>query len=132
MEILDSDSPLFAKIEKLVTEYIDTLNTHKFIPAFILHELNRNPDRIFENMQESGIKPQLFIEQFASEIKKGNIRPMDPRHLIVNIIALCVFPIAAQPLLQRIFFNNDALLYQQFLEDRKKTVTSFIMKSIHA
>jgi TetR/AcrR family transcriptional regulator len=131
-EILISDASIFTKIELIVAEYMDMLLKNEFIPAFILHEINRNPDGIYAIMHGSGLNPKIFIEQFAIETEKGHIRPVDPRHLIVNLIALCVFPIAARPLMQRILFANDEAAYQQFLHERKNKVTEFIIQSIKA
>jgi TetR/AcrR family transcriptional regulator len=129
-EILDSGASIFVKIEKIVSEYMGMLMKNKFIPAFVLHEINRNPDRLFGIMQDSGIDPNIIVNQFVAEIAKGNIRPIDPRHLIVNILSLCIFPIAARPLIQRILYSNDSAAYQQFLEERKKIVTEFIIHAI--
>jgi AcrR family transcriptional regulator len=129
-EILNSSASVFTKIERIVSEYMDMLLKNEFIPAFILHEINRSPDGIFAIMQGSGLNPEIFIRQFAMEIEKGNIRRMDPRHLIVNLIALCVFPIAAKPLMKRVLFANDETAYQQFLQERKNNVTEFIIQSI--
>jgi AcrR family transcriptional regulator len=129
-DILNSNDDIFVKIERLVPEYIELLMKNRFIPAFILHEINRNPDSLVQIMKGAGINPQFFIDQFESEIKKGTIRPMDARQLIINIIALCIFPFVARPLAQRLFFDNNEKNYQQFLEDRKKVVAEFIINSI--
>jgi TetR/AcrR family transcriptional regulator len=131
-EILNSNTTIFTKIEHIVSEYMDMLLKNEFIPAFILHEINRNPDGIFAIMQGSGLNPEIFIQQFTREIEKGNIRPVDPRHLIVNLIALCVFPIAAKPLMKRILFANDETAYKQFLGERAGKVTEFMIQSIKA
>lgn len=128
--IMNSDDHIFVKIERLVGEYMTMLMDNKFIPAFVLHELNRNPDRIFQTFKNSGIKPEVFINQFTSEIKKGSIRWTDPRQLIINVLSLCIFPIAARPLMQRVFFANNDKAYEQFLEERKKAVADFIIQSI--
>jgi TetR/AcrR family transcriptional regulator len=130
--ILESDEDVYTKIEKLVNRYMDLLMQNKFIPAFILHEINRNPDGIVEVMRGAGVDPQMFIDQFNKEIQKGAIRPIDPNHLIVNILSLCIFPVVARPLAQRLFFNNNEQAYHQFLEERKKTVPDFIIHSIKA
>lgn len=129
-EILTSDTTIYIKIERIVEEYTNMLMKNKFIPAFVLHEINRNPDRLFDIMQSSGINPKIFVDQFVAEISKGNIRPIDPKHLIVNILSLCIFPIAARPLIQRIFYNNEPVAYEKFLMERKKMVTDFIIHSI--
>jgi AcrR family transcriptional regulator len=128
--ILITDSSIFVKIDRIVGEYMDLLMENKFIPAFILHEINRNPDRLYDMMQKSGLRPEIFVDQFVGEIRKGNIRPVDPRQLIINILALCIFPVAARPLIQRIFFGNDEKAYQRFLQERKKIVSDFIIQSI--
>jgi hypothetical protein len=105
---------------------------NEFIPSFILHEINRDPDRLYEIMQRTGLNPGIFLDQFFGEISMGHLLPMDPRHLLVNIISLCVFPVAARPLIQRIFFANDRLAYHHFLQERKTIVAQIIIQSIKA
>jgi AcrR family transcriptional regulator len=129
-DVINSGESIEKKIEKLVDEYIELLTINKFIPAFILHEINRDPERVYKIMQNTGINPDVFIRQIMQETNKGIIRPMDPRHLIVNILSLCIFPIAARPLLQRLLFNNDDIAYEHFIRERKKTVTDFVINSI--
>ena len=129
-DIMSSDIPVFVKIEKLVSEYMDLLMQHKFIPAFVLHEINRDPDKLYKLMHHSGVSPSIFIEQFLEEIHKGNIRPVDPKQLIINILSMCIFPVAAEPLIRRLFFDNNVKAYQDFLGERKKAVTDFIIHSI--
>jgi AcrR family transcriptional regulator len=129
-DLLHTQYPVTVKIERIVSSYIDLLMANKFIPAFILHEINRNPDRIFSLMKASGIKPASFMEEFVKEGMKGNIIMSDPRHVIINILALCIFPFAARPLFQRIFFNNNEEAYMDFMEERKKMVTKCIIQSL--
>jgi AcrR family transcriptional regulator len=128
--IMNDDEHIFRKIERLVAEYMNMLMENKFIPAFVLHEINRNPDRIFQTFKNSGINPEIFISRFMEEMRKGTIRETDPRQLFISILSLCIFPIAARPLMQRIFFGNNDLVYDQFLDARKKVVADIIIKSI--
>jgi AcrR family transcriptional regulator len=129
-DILHSGDNIYLKIEKLVDGYIDLLLKNRFIPSFMMQEINRNPDGLFQIMKESGVNSKIFVEQFEEEIRKGTIRKIDPRHLVINIISLCIFPVAARPLLQRVFFNNNDNDYKQFLQERKKVVADFIIQSI--
>jgi len=129
-EILISDASVSLKIERIINEYMDMLMQNEFIPSFILHEINRDPDRLYEIMLHTGINPSIFLDQFTIERTKGNMRQVDPRHLLVNILSLCIFPIAARPLIQRVFFSNDNLAYNNFLRERKSVVTKFIIQSI--
>ncbi len=129
-EILHKEMSLFKKIELIVEQYITLLQKNQFIPIFVLHEINRHPDRIVELLTSTGIKPELILKQIENEIKEERIKPITPQQLFVNIVSLCVFPFAARPLLQRIIFNNDKRLYNEFIEKRKKEVSGFIIDAI--
>jgi len=129
-KVLNSEKSLFEKIELIADKYITALIKNQFIPLFVLHEINRNPKRLYELMQQVGLNPGILVEQIQQEVKKGNIINISPVQLIVNLLALCVFPVAARPLLQRVFFENNQKQYKLFLESRKKEVPQFVINSI--
>jgi TetR/AcrR family transcriptional regulator len=129
-EIFTSEISIAEKIEKLISNYIDLLRENSFLPAFILHEINQYPDRLYELMHSARVDPSIFLKVIQAEIEKGVLQPVDPRHLFINIIALCVFPFAGRALLQRVFFQGNASVYNEFLEERKKEVTQFVIQAI--
>jgi len=51
--ILTSDIPLFEKIEKFSSAYIDIIIKNPSIPLFVLRELNRNPEGTLSIMVET-------------------------------------------------------------------------------
>jgi hypothetical protein len=63
-------------------------------------------------------------------VEAGNIRPIHPQHLIVNMLALCIFPFVGRPLISGILMGGDQERYQQFLGERKVEVMTFIINSI--
>lgn len=128
--LLEKDIPLFDKIKLFTEKYIDIINENPFIPSFVLHELNRQPQHLAELIAKSGIQPQIFIEQVKSEVIKGNIKPIDPRHLIVNMLSMSIFPFVATPILEKIIFKDDKKALALFIEERKRTVPEFIINSI--
>ena len=128
--VLNSDKPLFEKIELLTEQYISVLMKNQFIPMFVLHEINSNPKRLYELLKQVGINPEKYVEQIKQQKKKGIITDIGPEHLIINILSLCVFPVVARPLLQRMFFQNVPNQYKQFLESRKREVPMFVINSI--
>ncbi|NOX48460.1 MAG: TetR/AcrR family transcriptional regulator [Chlorobi bacterium] len=129
-ELLLSELPLFEKIRKFTQHYIDTIRENPLIPVFILHELNREPEGIARTFKSMGIQPQIFIDEIKREIEKGTIVPIDPLHLIVNLLSMCIFPIVAQPIMQHLIFEENGEAYSAFLEQRKKEVPEFIINSI--
>jgi hypothetical protein len=100
------------------------------VPLFILQEIQRDPDRLLSIFLEEGIQPKLVLKQFEKAVDNEEIRAIDPKHLLINILSLCIFPIAARPMMQRMFYENDAEAYNQFLEERKKVVSEFVKNAI--
>ena len=130
VEFLNTDYPLFEKIERFVDYYLTTLLENKYMPAFVLNELNQNPERLVKLISEKGIfKQDKFIEQINNAIKDELIIPIDPRQLITNIISMSIFPFAGRPILMGLF-KLDEESYYQFIECRKKEVPKFIINAI--
>jgi len=132
---LKEDLPLLEKIRKFVYTYIDEVSSkNKHIPLFIISELERNPDMIAEVLRNTfksmGFNPiHHFEKEVKKEIKAGNIRPINHKHLFVNIISLAVFPLIGRPIIMQVGeFENDE--YDKFLQERKEHVADFIINSI--
>lgn len=121
---------LFQKIERFVDLYITLIQENPHIPGFMAQELSRGgADRVLDMFKDSGIKPEVFFQQVEKEIKRGTIIPIDPVHLIVNMISMCIFPFLARSLISG-FLIRDRIDYDEFLEERKKELPKFIINSI--
>lgn len=130
INMVESDKNFIEKLNIFIDNYFDLLMKNPFLPGFILTEINRDSDLIVSVFRKHGVNPSVFLEVAKKEMGKGNIRKMDPRELLINILALCIFPFAARPLLEIIFFNNDEKAYKEFLILRKENVKEFVIKSI--
>jgi len=130
VDLMKSETPLFTKIELFAENYIDIFIENPFVPGFVLHELNRNPQRMVNLISNIGIDPEIFIQQINEEVQKGNIEPVNPYHLIVNMLSMCIFPFAATPIIKNIIFENNSESFNEFLISRKKEVPQFIINSI--
>lgn len=130
MDMVHSELPFDEKLEIFIDKYLDLLMKNPFVPTFILKEMNRNPDFLASVLKSSGLQPEKIFAMFEKEMQAGKIRKMDPRDLLVNTLGLCIFPIAAKPLLNIMLFDGDKKAYNSFLEKRKTTVKEFILNSI--
>jgi AcrR family transcriptional regulator len=130
VEIMMTEKPLFEKIEFFIDTYITMLSNNPHLPSFVMHEINRNPVRIVSIIKKSGVKPEYLGIAIQKEVDAGVIIPTNPVHLIINMIGLCLFPFMAKPIIQGFVFNGNSEAYQQFLSERKKEVTSFVINSI--
>ena len=128
--LLLSEEPFEVKIAAFIERYIDLLLKHPFLPSFILKEINRDPEFLASIIKKQGINPSDLVTLIEQEKEKGKLKKMDPRELMVNILSLSIFPFAARPLMQIVFFNNDQKAYKKFLIQRKVTIKEFILNSI--
>ena len=128
--IMMSEQPFENKIRLFVSHYIDTLLHNPHLPVFVMHELQRKPERIVNIIKSSGINPALTATMLQREIDEGKIIPIPMPHLIINMIGMCIFPFIGRPILEGFIFNGKAEAYDRFLEERKTMVADFIINSI--
>jgi AcrR family transcriptional regulator len=129
-QFLTSDIPVEKKLGQFIEKYIDLLLKNPYLPTFILKEINRDPEFLAKVIRNQGANPQNILKTFEKEMDAGNIKRIDPRELMINVIGLSVFPFAAKPLMQIMFFDNDQKAYKEFLKRRKETVKKFVLDSI--
>lgn len=127
---IQSDLPFEEKLGTFIDKYISLLLKNPFLPAFILKEIHRDPEFLASVIKSTGINPNALFNMLEKEMEAGNIRRMDPKDLLINILAMSIFPVAAKPLMQIMFFENDKKAYNDFLLKRKETVKVFILDSI--
>ncbi|MDB5119824.1 MAG: hypothetical protein JWN56_1042 [Sphingobacteriales bacterium] len=128
--ILESDLPLFTKIERFCENYIDTVMQSPFIPLFVINEMNKQPEEFILKIwgdQKPGL--QIFFKQVEEAVATRLIRPIHPHQLLTHIVSLNIFPFVAKPI---IFFvtGMNTQEYKEFMIARKKEIPEFIINSI--
>jgi len=129
-KIINSEDVFFDKIRQFAKNYGHLLMKNPFLPLFILHEINRNPDSLVKEFFSRGINPEAFFAMVQREIDAGKIKAIDPCQLILNMLSLMIFPIAGRPLLQRVIYKNNKKEYDEMLKKRLEDVPEFIINSI--
>lgn len=117
-------------IKGIISSYVDLFLEKPFLPNFIISELSRDPERIEKLMRDSGVAPHVLVKFLEYQMSQGILVRMDPRELLINVVALCIFPFASRPLISRIIWNNDQEDYDLLLKRRKETIYQFIEKSV--
>lgn len=128
---IDNDLPLEKKLQLFYKEHISFLQKHPRLPAFILNEINQHPERIvriFGSDRITNIRKKLF-NQIDEEIKAGTIRKTDKLQLLINVVALSVFPFAAQGLITLIMEEQD-IHFNDFVEQRKTELPTFVINAL--
>jgi len=128
-QVLEAELGMKEKITFFVKAYLKVLSENPFIPPFVLNTLNTDPDRFIKHIKNAGIDPRKLQQQINEEALQGRIRIVKAEHLVVNIIAMCVFPFVARPIIQNIFFMNDEE-YLTYLAARETEIIDFVLKSL--
>lgn len=129
-QIFNSEDTLFVKIEGFADKYVSFIAENRFLPNFIIQELNNNPAFAEHFLNQSEIpQPNKFLLQVEEEIKKGTIIPINPKQLLIDMFSLAIFPFIGSPLLQKIA-ALDEIQYNELLILRKKHIASMLINSI--
>lgn len=128
--ILASEKSVFEKIETFCTEYINQVIQTPYVPIFILNEINRQPEAFLKKVLGDRKPPvEAFLKQLEREARRGIIKKVDPLELLLNVLALCVFPFVARPIVQLIG-SKDREQFNEMMQKRKKEVPKMIINYI--
>lgn len=123
---------IFLKIRQIVSEYVRFFYTNPTIPQFVTGEAIRNPEVIGKRMKNL-INPvftyEMFKDQLNKEIERGNIRPISPLSLIMNILSLCIFPSITKPIIKEVLDEKEPFI-DFSLETLENNIADFIINSI--
>jgi len=70
-----------------------------------------------------------LVNQVNELIEKGEIRPIQPEQLLLNVMSLSIFPIIGESLFKTIL-QQDNKAYKQLIEQHKVYVSEFIINAI--
>jgi AcrR family transcriptional regulator len=129
--VLEECGDLFEGIERFVATYLDRMLEEPLLPQFLISELNRDPTNLLEFIDRGKAGRAHYQKLFEQARKEGRIIDIDPRELLVNIMALCAHPFIARPMLTHLHGMNDEAFRRMILK-RRRTVPEFIIRSIRA
>jgi TetR/AcrR family transcriptional regulator len=120
--ILTSSISFREKIASYITAIIDYGLMYPYLDNFIISETARRPEKVEVFCSLDRVKSSdLIREQLEEEIGNGKIAPISAEHFMVNLSALCNYPLLAKVVLQTIHGMTD-VAYRRFLLDRKQII----------
>ncbi len=132
VKFLNGDSSIENKIREFVFNHISFLQKNPYLASFIFQELNRDPETLKKMRAKMGVSNiEKFKRQVQEEIKNGQLKPIDPEQLFINIVSLNLFPFIGAPMI-KVVLNLDDDSFNQLMEERKTEVANFIINSIKA
>ncbi len=118
--------PVREKLKAFVRVYFEQLRKHPVVPLFVLHELQRGGWSLIQMfqahmMQQTGeaqpLPPALLLEEIRAAQARGELPAYDPAQLLVSVLAMCIFPFLARPMIQ-FLLGMDEVAFERFLDER--------------
>jgi AcrR family transcriptional regulator len=120
--ILSSDLPFREKIARFITTVVDYGLAYPYLENFIISETARHPDKIRAFCSKDRVKSSdLIRDHLEEEIRKKKIAPISAEHFMVNLVAMCNYPLLAKSVIQTIHGMTDTA-YRKFLNERKQVI----------
>lgn len=124
--ILSSNLPFREKIAYYIDTLVDYGLAYPYLDNFIISETAKHPGRVRAFCAKDRLKSSdLIREELEMEIRQGRIAPISAEHFMVNLSALCNYPLLAKSILQTIHGMTDSA-YRRFLTERKRIIYNTI------
>jgi len=129
--VFDTNLTLEDKIRFFFREHISFMQKNPRLPAFLLNEFHRNPQRIRKLIQNIDInKLWTTLEtQHKEELKRYNITRENIPQFMTTVAGMSVFPFVARPVIAGIMEKMD-YNYEQYLEERKEYAADFVISAL--
>lgn len=112
------DKPFLQRVEEGISAHFDFLMANPQIPLFIVREIGKRDLGIERKIHETGLQFFLKIKEEVQDlVNKGEIRPIDPLMLLIDIISQNVFPFMVVPVIAGALDITDS---RAFLEQIKQ------------
>jgi AcrR family transcriptional regulator len=126
-----SDDPR-ERIRAVVEFYFNFLGAHPEMPRLIMWEIVTGSDTIHKTLFSmfAADRDDLrgTIREIFRQTQKRTTRPGNPDQYMISLVALCVFPFIASPVLRA--FNPALAHAPDFMEERKSHVLDLLLGSL--
>jgi TetR/AcrR family transcriptional regulator len=138
VQVIASDGELEDKVRQVIDLEIDHLSRAPYLPGYIIGEVAHHPERAAQligaatGLGPTDLRPRVvgrLRQQIKARVKAGAMRPIAPESFIVNLMALCIFPFAARPMIQMMLGIDDRR-FMQFVARRRQDLPAFFLGAL--
>jgi len=131
--IFEENMSLEDKIRFFFREHISFMQRNPKLPAFIINEINHNPERIKKLLINVDFKKIwiTILNQHSEELKRYHITEENFPQVMTTIASLSVFPFAAKGIIE-VILNKVEVDFDTYIEQRKEFAADFVIKAITA
>lgn len=129
----NDDASLQEKIRNIIEKHLDFIAQNPDLPRFLVVEVFGKSERLQAVTEKVKHYAPMLIATLQEEIdeaaEKGEIRRVDARMLMIDIMSLNVFSSLAAPMLN-VMMDNYVADFGKFLEERKRENYETIMRKL--
>jgi TetR/AcrR family transcriptional regulator len=138
IDVIAGGGDLDDKVARVVALELDHLSRAPLLPGYILGEVTHHPERAAQliaamaGQSADHIRPRVFgalKAQIEARIAAGTMRPIAPQTFMVNLMALCIFPFAARPMLMTMLGLDDRG-FARFIARRRDELPAFFLGAL--
>ncbi|OLC83693.1 MAG: hypothetical protein AUH72_03700 [Acidobacteria bacterium 13_1_40CM_4_65_8] len=138
IQVLASDAELEAKVTRIIELELDHLARAPYLPGYIISEVTHHPERARQLIASvtgrapEDVRPQVVAmlrKQIDARVKSRRMRPIAPEQFVVNLMALCIFPFAARPMIAAML-GMDQQAFEQFIARRRQDLPAFFLGAL--
>ena len=117
---------------------LDHLLRAPFLPGYLISELHHHPERVPQlisavtGLSPGDISSKVFgtlRTQIDGCVEAGTMRAITPDQFVVNLLALCIFPFAARPMLMALL-GIDHQGFERFIDRRRRELLPFFLRAL--
>src|SRR5438105_11295810 len=138
IRILGSDLEIEQKVEQVIDVELRQLLKTPYLPGYVLSELTHHPERVRQlfsaatGMDPTEIGTRVFKvlkAQIDARVRAKRMHRVAPEQFVIDLLALCVFPFAARPMVMALL-GFDQSGFQQFISRRRKELPPFFLRAL--
>jgi AcrR family transcriptional regulator len=133
LSIFNEEATFKEKMRRFLDEHIEFLIKNPRLPIFLLNEISRNPE-LAQGLKETlnyGQLRELIYDKHSKELKGYGIKKSDMPQLMITIVGMSVFPVAARDMIAIVMPQmNENRKFNAFMQDRKEFAAGFVMTAL--
>jgi len=138
LAVFASELSIEEKVRRIVSAQVDMLLENRYLPAYLLAELNHYPERAelllssIAGATPDVVRPRLFgklAEQLEAAVREGTLRPISPQAFVLNLVSMVVYPFAARPFVMAVMGLDDAR-FTAMMQQRKTELPEFFLAAL--
>lgn len=129
--VIDTDDfPIF--LRTFISTYLDNIIPRKNLMRFVLWEsdyFSKNvADQFLAVFNDRGFEQNPLMLKIEQAIAAGQIRPLRPHDFILSLLGMCVFPLIAAPVMEKVIGID--IMAPDLIETRKQEIFNLIWDGI--